>query len=438
MYLWDPQHEAMPRDQLRALQFERLQNTLRRAYAHVPFYREMLDREGIAPDSIETLEDIRRIPFTVKEDFRRNYPFGFLAVPRREVVRVHASSGTTGTPTVVSYTQRDLETWAELVARVLAMAGVTSSSTVQVAFGYGLFTGGFGLHYGIERTGATVIPAAAGNTKRHMKLICDLGTTHIVCTPSYGLYLCETARQMGINFQRDTKLRVGCFGAEPWSDKMRRQMETDYGLTAYDNYGLSELIGPGVSGECEARDGLHIFEDHFYPEVIDPESGELLPPGETGELVITNLTREALPVLRYRTRDITSLIETPCSCGRTLVRMKRVTGRTDDMLIVRGVNVFPTQIEHAFLEAEGTSPNYQIVIDREHALDTMEVRIEVTEAILSDEMKNLKKRQEEIQQHLQNSLGIRPAVTLVEPGTLPRSEGKAQRVIDKRSEKDAH
>ncbi|MFO8006814.1 MAG: phenylacetate--CoA ligase, partial [Candidatus Brocadiia bacterium] len=338
--------------------------------------------------------------------------------------------------TVVGYTRRDLDTWADLVARFLAMAGVREDSVVQVAFSYGLFTGGFGLHYGIERTGAQVVPAAAGNTRRHLRLIRDLGTTHIVCTPSYAFYLCETAAEMGVDLQRDTHLRVGCFGAEPWSDRMRQQMEETYGLAGYDNYGLSELIGPGVSGECPARSGMHIFEDHFLPEVIDPATGEALPPGEEGELVLTNLTREAQPMIRYRTRDITRLMEEPCECGRTSRRMARVTGRTDDMLIIRGVNVFPTQIEHAFLEADGTSPNYQIIVDRQGAMDTLEVKIEVTEQMLSDEMKDLRRREEQIEKLLSEALGLRAGITLVEPGSLPRPKGKAIRVIDRRKESD--
>jgi len=305
-----------------------------------------------------------------------------------------------------------------------------------VAFGYGLFTGGFGLHYGIEGIGACVVPAAAGNTRRHILLAKDLGTTHIVCTPSYALHIGETATEMGIDLKRDTQLRTGCFGAEPWSERMRREVEANVGIAAYDNYGLSELIGPGVSGECAQRNGLHISEDHFYAEVINPDTGEVVPPGEEGELVLTNLTREALPVLRYRTRDITSLDDAPCECGRTSVRMARVTGRTDDMLIIRGVNVFPTQIEHAFLEAEGTSPNYQIIVDRQGALDTVEVRIEVTEAMLSDEMKNLAHLQQDIEHRLADNLGLAPKVTLVEPGTIPRSQGKAVRVFDKRKEGD--
>jgi len=432
MEMWSPDYEAMPRDRIEALQIERLRRTVERVYKHVPFYKAKLDRAGVSPDDIETLDDVRRIPFTVKDDFRENYPLGLLAVPQREVVRLHASSGTTGKPTIVAYTRRDLEIWADLVARILAMAGVNQDSVVQVAFSYGLFTGGFGLHYGIERIGATVVPAAAGNTRRHLQLIGDLGTTHLVCTPSYAVYICEAAKELGIDLAKDTRLRTACCGGEPWSEQMRVQLEADHGVAAYDNYGLSELIGPGVSGECVARNGLHVFEDHFYAEIIDPDTGEALPEGEAGELVITNLTREALPVLRYRTRDITSLDSSPCDCGRTSVRMARVAGRTDDMLIIRGVNIFPTQIEHAFLEAEGTSPNYQIIVDRRDAMDTLEVKIEVNEAMLSDEMKNLRMLQENIEKRLNEALSLTPKVTLVEPGTLPRSEGKAIRVIDRR------
>ncbi len=437
MYTWDAQHECMPRAQLLDLQTERLKNTVARAYAHVPFYRRKLDEAGVRPEDVRSLDDVQRLPFTVKDDFRDAYPYGLLAVARREVVRVHASSGTTGAATVVAYTRRDLETWADLVARFLAMAGVSQESVVQVAFSYGLFTGGFGLHYGVERVGAQVVPAAAGNTRRHIQLIQDLGTTHIVCTPSYGFYLCETAHEMGVDLVRDTSLRVGCFGAEPWSDQMRQQMEEQYGLAGYDNYGLSEVIGPGVSGECRMRGGMHVFEDHFYPEVIDPNTGEVLPPGEEGELVLTTLTREALPVLRYRTRDVTSLQDQPCECGRTSRRMARVTGRTDDMLIIRGVNVFPSQIEHAFLEMEGTSPNYQIIVDRKGALDTLEVKIEVTEQMLSDEMKNLRRMEEEIEQRLNEALSLSTDIKLVEPGSLPRPKGKAVRVIDRRRPEQA-
>jgi phenylacetate-CoA ligase len=430
--MWQPTFESMAPAALRTLQLERLRETVGRVYERVPFYRARLDAAGVKPTDLRALEDLRRVPFTVKEDFRQNYPFGLLAVPRREVVRVHASSGTTGKSTVVGYTKRDLEMWSDVVARFLAMAGVTEDSVCQVAFGYGLFTGGFGLHYGIERIGATVVPAASGHTRRHIQLMKDFGSTHLICTPSYAMHICETAREMGVDLVRDTRLRTACVGGEPWSEQMRVQMKSLHGIDGFDNYGLSELIGPGVSGESAVCSGMHIAEDHFLPEIIDPQTGEALPPGARGELVLTSLTREAQPVLRYRTRDITTLDAAPCPCGRTHARMARVTGRSDDMLIIRGVNVFPTQIEHAFLETQGTSPNYQIIIDRQGALDSMEVKIEVTEAMLSDEMKNLHRMELELQKRLSEALSVHPKITLVEPGTLPRSEGKAVRVIDKR------
>ncbi len=430
--MWQPEMETMPRERLDALQLKRIRETVARVYERVPFYKERLDAAGIRPEQIRSFDDFRRIPFTVKDDFRRNYPFALLAVPRREVVRLHASSGTTGKATVVSYTRKDLELWSEMVARFLVMAGVTQDSVVQVAFGYGLFTGGFGLHYGAERIGATVVPAASGNTRRHIQLIQDFGTTHIVCTPSYAMHICEVAAETGVDLMKETRFRTACLGGEPWSEQMRQRMFSLYGIHGYDNYGLSELIGPGVSGEGPECKGMHIFEDHFYPEIINPDSGEVLPPGSVGELVLTNLTREAQPVLRYRTRDITRLDPATCACGRTMARMARVTGRSDDMLIIRGVNVFPTQIEHAFLEMQGTSPNYQIIVNREGSLDSLEVKIEITEQMLSDEMKNLHRLELDVQKRLAEALSITPKITLVEPGTLPRSEGKAVRVIDKR------
>ena len=422
----------MPVAQRRALQLDRLRETAQRAYDRIPFYRARLDGAGVRPSDLKSLEDARDIPFTVKDDFRQNYPFGLLAVPRREVIRVHASSGTTGKSTIVAYTRKDLEIWSDLVARVLVMAGVSQDSVVQVAFGYGLFTGGLGLHYGIERVGAMAVPAAAGNTRRHLQLIKDFGATHLVCTPSYCLHVCEASKEIGMDLAKETPLRTACLGAEPWSEQMRTQLKTLYGINGYDNYGLSELIGPGVSGESPKCKGMHIAEDHFYAEIIDPDTGEILPPGSRGELVLTNLTREAQPVLRYRTRDITSLDDRPCPCGRTSARMARVTGRTDDMLIIRGVNVFPTQIEHTLLEARGAGPNYQIIVDREGALDTLEVKIEVTEEMLSDEMKNLRRLEHDIQKRFAEALNVQPKITLVERGALPRSEGKAVRVIDKR------
>ncbi len=432
MRMWQPTLECMPLPQRRALQTQRLRDIVRRVYECVPFYRARLDAAGLRPDDIRSLDDLPRIPFTVKDDFRQNYPFGLLAVPRRDVVRLHASSGTTGRATVVGYTRADLEIWADVVARFLVMAGVSEDSVCQVAFGYGLFTGGFGLHYGIERIGALVVPAASGHTRRHIQLMKDFGSTHLICTPSYAVHIAETARDMGVDLQRDTRLRVACVGGEPWSEQMRLQLRALHGLEGFDNYGLSELIGPGVSGESPQCRGMHIAEDHFYPEIIDPVTGEPLPYGARGELVLTSLTRQAQPVLRYRTRDITALDPEPCPCGRTHVRMARVTGRSDDMLIIRGVNIFPTQIEHAFLEMQGTSHNYQIIVDRQGALDTLEVKIEVTETMLSDEMKNLHRMELELQKRLSEALSIHPKITLVEPGALPRSEGKALRVIDRR------
>lgn len=432
MPIWQPKYETLPHEELRVLQAERLRAVVARVHACVPLYRERLDAAGVSPADIRSLDDVRRLPFTVKDDFRAAYPFGLLAVPRRDIVRVHASSGTTGKATVVAYTRNDLAVWSDLVARILSMAGVTDESTVQVSFGYGLFTGGFGLHYGIERVGAAVVPASSGNTERQIQLIRDLDVTHIVATPSYAAHVCEVAQGLGLDLTKDTKLRTGCFGGEPWSESMRRALAHMYGLESYDNYGLSELIGPGVSGECEARRGLHVFEDHFYAEVVDPDTGDPLPPGEKGELVLTSLTREAMPVLRYRTKDITALDPAPCPCGRTSARMARAAGRTDDMLIIRGVNIFPTQVEHCLLETQGILPNYLLVVDRDGPLDTLEVRIEVTEEMLSDEMKNLNVLQQTLRDRLAGALQVRPRVSLVEKGTLPRSQGKAVRVVDNR------
>ena len=431
MAVWQPEFECMPAGDLEALQLERLKETVRRSYERVPFYREAMEERGITPADIRSLDDLRLLPFTDKETFRRTYPYGLFAVPRRDLVRVHASSGTTGTPTLVGYTRRDLETWSDLVARFLVAAGVTRESVVQVAFGYGLFTGGFGLHYGIERVGALVVPASSGNTRRHLRLIADLGTTDIVCTPSYALNIAEVAAETGFDLCRSTLCRA-ILGAEPWSEAMRREIEARLGVEAYDNYGLSEVIGPGVSGECVERNGLHIYEDCFIPEIIDPETLEPLPPGEEGELVLSAINKEALPVLRYRTRDRARLIDEPCPCGRTFRRHSRITGRTDDMLIVRGVNVFPSQIEEVLLAVEGTLPQYQIILTRSGALDELEVRVEVTETLLSDEMRRMQETTRRIEGELETVLGLRSKVTLVEPGSLPRSPGKARRVLDRR------
>jgi len=423
----------MPRPKLEALQLARLQTKVREVYERVPFYRQEIRKRGLTPDSIRSLEDIRKLPFTSKADFRDNYPYGLFAVPRSEVVRVHASSGTTGKPTVVGYTRGDIELWADLMARALVCGGVTPSDVVQNAYGYGLFTGGLGIHYGAEKVGCTVIPMSGGNVKRQIMLMQDLGSTVLCSTPSFALYLGETAKEVGVD-PSSLNLRVGFFGAEPWSFQMRVEIEEKLGLRALDIYGLSEVIGPGVAEECECQAGLHIFEDHFYPEVIDPVTGEPLPDGERGELVFTTLTKEALPVLRYRTRDITALHREPCECGRTLVRMEKVTGRTDDMLIVRGVNVFPSQIESVLLEVEGVQPHYQIFVDRaRHSLDEIEIWVEVSEAVFSDELRKLEALERAVRAEIESVLGIRATVKLVEPKTIQRSEGKANRVIDRRT-----
>jgi len=428
---WDKERECMDRDELRQLQLERLQSVIHRVYLNVPFYRKKFDSLGIDPDDFESIEDIRKLPFTTKDDLRDNYPYGLFAVPLREVVRIHASSGTTGMSTVVGYTRNDLKTWADLVARILVAGGITKDDVIQIAFNYGLFTGAFGLHYGAERVGASVIPISSGNTKRQVKIMLDFKTTALVCTPSYALLIADTIMEMGIN-PNSLSLRYGLFGAEPWSEAMRREIQDKLKIVATDNYGLSEVMGPGVAGECLEQKGLHINEDHFLVEVIDPESLEPLPMGETGELVITTLTKEAFPVLRFRTRDLTRLIPGECSCGRTFVRMERVKGRTDDMLIVKGVNVFPSQIESVLFEIEGTEPHYQIVIERKGAIDEMTVLVEASEEIFFDEMKRQNELINRIKDRLLSELGISVNVKLVEKKTLERFEGKARRVIDKR------
>ncbi len=428
---WDQEHETLPRGEMEALQLERLQRKVKEVYEKVPFYREALQARKVGPGDIRSLEDLHKLPFTTKPDFRDNYPFGLLAVPLKKVVRVHGSSGTTGKPTVVAYTRADVDLWAEVMARTLAIGGATDEDVVQNAYGYGLFTGGLGFHYGAERLGATVIPISGGNTKRQIMLMQDMGTTVLTCTPSYSLFLAETAREMGVN-PHDLHLRVGFFGAEPWSYRMREEIEAELGILALDVYGLSEIIGPGVAQECPHKRGLHVFEDHFLPEIVDPTTGEPLPDGQRGELVFTTLTKEALPVIRYRTRDITSLHREPCPCGRTLVRMDKVTGRTDDMLIVRGINVFPSQIEAVLLQVDGVEPHYQIIVDRERRLDDLEVQIEVSESVFSDEVGRLENLTRKVRAELESTLGIAALVKLVEPGAIPRSEGKAKRVIDRR------
>ncbi len=428
----DIENETMPREGLRALQLQRLQAIVERVYHLVPFYRRSLDEAGVKPEDIRTLDDLQRLPFTTKQDIRDNYPFGLFASPMAQIVRLHASSGTTGKPTPVAYTQRDLDTWAELMARTIACAGAHRGDIVHIGYGYGLFTGGLGFHYGAERLGAAVIPVSGGQTRRQVMLIQDFEPTVICCTPSFALYLAEVAQEMGVNF-KDTKLRVGIFGAEPWSEAMRQEIENRLSLDALDIYGLSEIIGPGVAVECiEAKKGLHLFEDHFLPEIIDPKTLEPVAPGEMGELVITPLTKEAFPLLRYRTRDVTSLDYAPCACGRTIARMQRIRGRSDDMLIIRGVNVFPSQIESVLMETPGVAPHYQLIVDREGQLDTLEVHVEVDEAMFSDEVKKMEALAKSIQRQIKDYFTVSVKVKLVEPRTIPRSEGKAQRVIDKR------
>ncbi len=428
---WDPENECMNREDLEQLQLERLEATLNRVYLNVPFYHRKFKELDIDPENIRSLADIRKLPFTTKNDLRDNYPYGLFAVPLREVVRIHASSGTTGMSTVVGYTKNDIKTWSNLVARVLTAGGVTKDDVVQIAFGYSLFTGGFGLHYGAERVGASVIPISSGNTARQIKIMQDFKTTALVCTPSYALLIADTIHEMGININT-LSLKYGLFGAEPWSEKMRQEIQDKLKIIATDNYGLSEVMGPGVAGECMERNGLHINEDHFLFEVIDPETLAPVPPGEAGELVITTLTKEAFPVIRFRTRDLTRLIPEPCPCGRKTLRMQRVMGRTDDMLIIRGVNVFPLQIENVLMSIEGTEPHYQIVVDRKGALDDVTVMVEVSESIFFDEMKKQHELMEAIKKRLSSELNISVNVKLVEKKSLERTEGKAKRVIDNR------
>jgi phenylacetate-CoA ligase len=428
----DIENETMPREDLRALQLGRLQAIVERVYHLVPFYRRRLDEAGVKPEDIRTLDDLQRLPFTTKQDIRDNYPFGLFASPMAQIVRLHASSGTTGKPTPVAYTQRDLEIWGELMARTMACAGAHRGDIIHNAYGYGLFTGGLGFHYGAERLGAAVIPVSGGQTRRQVMLIQDFAPTVLCCTPSFALYLAEVAQEMGVNF-KDTQLRVGVFGAEPWSEAMRQEIENRLAVDALDIYGLSEIIGPGVAVECiEAKKGLHLFEDHFLPEIINPDTLEPAAPGEMGELVITPLTKEAFPLLRYRTRDVTSLDYAPCACGRTIARMQRIRGRSDDMLIIRGVNVFPSQIESVLMETPGVAPHYQLIVDREGQLDTLEVHVEVDEAMFSDEVKKMEALAKSIQRQIKDYFTVSVKVKLVEPRTIPRSEGKAQRVIDKR------
>ena len=429
--IWNEKIECAGRDEMKAIQSKRLIETVQRIYHNVPSYRAKMQAADLAPGDIKSIDDLHKLPFTTKADLRDNYPFGLFTVPMSEIVRVHASSGTTGKPTVVGYTRKDLQSWSEVVTRSLCMAGVYRNDMVQVAYGYGLFTGGLGLHYGCENLGATVIPISGGNTAKQLQLMEDFGTSVIACTPSYALYLAEAIEEAGIK-KENLKLRVGIFGAEPWTENMRREIESKLGLKAIDIYGLSEIIGPGVSCECEHQCGMHINEDHFVPEIIDPETLQPLPAGERGELVFTTITKEGIPLIRYRTRDLTRLIYDRCECGRTLVRMEKCAGRSDDMLIIRGVNVFPSQIESVLLEISETAPHYLITVEREGNLDILNVMVEVQEQFFSDEIRKLEALRKKITQKIQNTLGISVNVKLVEPKTIERTAGKAKRVIDNR------
>lgn len=430
--IYDVEYETMPREALEAIQLRRLQTTVERAYANVTFYRENFKKACVSPSDIRSLDDLKRLPFTTKKDLRDNYPYGMFATPMHNVVRIHASSGTTGEPTVVGYTARDIHNWSSLMARSLMAGGADRGDIIHNAFGYGLFTGGLGVHYGAEKLGASVIPVSGGNTRRQVIIMKDFGPTIITATPSYCLHLAEAAEDMGVSF-KDLRFKFGIFGAEPWSENMRAEIERKLDLIAVDIYGLSEVMGPGVSMEChEAKKGLHIFEDHFIPEIIDPKTLEPLPYGETGELVFTSITKEAFPVIRYRTRDITSLNPEPCICGRTHVRMNRVSGRSDDMLIIRGVNIFPSQIESVLLDMEDVTPHYQLVVDREGPLDILTVLVEVSEQLFSDEVKRLQATEKFISKNIKDLLGVSAKVKLVEPKGIARSEGKAIRVIDNR------
>jgi len=431
--IWNDEYETLPREAMEALQLKRLRALVDRVCSTVPFYKRKLGEMGYKSGDLRKLDDLSRLPFTTKDDLRDNYPFGLFAVPMERVVRIHASSGTTGKPTVVGYTRRDVDTWAELMARTLSCGGTSSRDIVHNAYGYGLFTGGLGAHYGAEKIGAAVIPMSGGNTKRQILIMKDFGSTILLSTPSYALNLAEVMAEEGVS-PAALRLKCGLFGAEPWSEGMRREIERQLKIDALDIYGLSEVIGPGVASECiEVKQGLHVFEDHFIPEIIDPATGKTLPHGESGELVFTTLTKEAFPVLRYRTRDISRLIPTPCSCGRTLLRMERISGRTDDMLIIRGVNVFPSQIESVLMEIEGVEPHYQLIVTREATLDVLEVQVEINESVFTDAIKGLEKLAKRVEHDIKDLLGVSCKVRLVEPKTIQRSEGKAKRVIDKRT-----
>lgn len=431
--IWNREFETMPRAELAKLQLERLRKTIAHAIANVPFYRDLYSRQGISAESIRSLDDIARLPFTTKQDLRDHYPFGMFAVPLTQLRQIHATSGTTGKMTVTGYTKNDLDVWGETMARVYTACGVTSDDIVHNAYGYGLFTGGLGFHIGAERIGAAVVPVSGGLSKRQIELLQDFKSTVLTCTPSYALVLAEEARGMGVDLRKDASLRVGIFGAEPWTERMRQDIEERIGLEAYDIYGLAEIIGPGVSVECPYHNGMHIAEDHFYPEIIDPQTGESLGYEQWGELVLTTLTKEGLPLIRYRTRDRTILHAEPCACGRTMARMEKVLGRTDDMLIVRGVNVFPSQIEHVLLSFQELEPQYVIYVDREKdRLDTLEVQVEASPALYAQGPEAVNAATERVKKALLDTLYISTTVKIVEPGSIQRSMGKAKRVVDRR------
>lgn len=429
--IWNEKAECMSKDEREELQLKNLQKVVKRAYETVPYYHKRFDEVGVKPVDIKTMDDIHRLPFTTKDDLRDAYPFGMFAVPRREIVEVHTSSGTTGKPTVSGYTKKDIEIWSEVMARGLTMFGATEDDIIQNTHGYGLFTGGFGVHYGAQNIGATVIPISTGQTRRQIEIMKDFGTTILIVTPSYGLYLAEVAEEEGLD-NDEMKLKAVGFGAEMWTEEMRQEIQRRFNAPAYNIYGLTEIIGPGVALECPKQDGLHVMEDHFYPEIIDPRSMKVLSEGEKGELVLTTLTRHGMPIIRFRTKDITSLQSGTCPCGRTMIKMDRITGRTDDMLKIRGVAVFPSQIEKALLKIDGLEPHYQIIVTRPQHLDELEVQVETSAELFSDEVKELVGIQKKIENRVHGEIGLRVNVTLVEPKTLPRSEGKAVRVIDER------
>jgi phenylacetate-CoA ligase len=429
--IWNKEFETMPHAKLRELQGARLVNLTKRLYDRVEFYRKKMDEKGVKPSDIHTIDDIVKLPFITKDELRFVYPYGLLATDLSEIVEIHTSSGTTGKPVVDAYTQTDIDIWGEVMARTLSVGGTTKNDTVQNAYGYGLFTGGLGVHYGARKIGAVVIPISGGNTKRQLDIMQDFKSTVLTCTPSYSLYMAEAALEEKIDI-RKLSLKAGFFGAEPWSDNMRLEIEEKLNIKAFDIYGLTEIIGPGVAAECEHQNMLHVFEDHFYPEIINPDTGDVLPDGQKGELVFTTLSKEGTPMLRYRTRDITYLSRENCECGRTLVKMHRILGRTDDMLIVRGVNLFPSQVEQVLLRIDGVEPHYQILVDRKDQLDYLEVRVEMNESLFSDEVKFIETKEKEIEHALQEALLVHSKVKLVEPRSIERSEGKAKRIVDKR------